>query len=107
MEIKAQTGESTACPYCTKVNTPGTTQCSCGYYFNKAVYEETEESEKQPAEKKSDGGSDMLWGAIWCIGGIIVTAYTYSNAAPGGAYVVAWGAIIFGAVQFIKGLVKS
>lgn len=57
--------------------------------------------------KKEAANKDMLWGAVWCIGGIIVTAVTYSNASGGGTYVVAWGAILFGAIQFLKGLVNS
>lgn len=46
----------------------------------------------------------MLVGAIFFIGGIIVTVVTYSNAIPGGTYIVAWGAILFGAIQFFRGL---
>lgn len=46
----------------------------------------------------------MLYGALWCIGGIVITVVTYSAASGGGTYVVAWGAIIFGFIQFVKGL---
>lgn len=50
---------------------------------------------------------NMAVGALWCIGGIAVTAYTYSLAAAsptGGHYLIAWGAILFGGIQFLKGL---
>lgn len=47
---------------------------------------------------------DMLFGALWFFGGVIVTVATLSAASGGGTYVVAWGAIIFGAVQFFRGL---
>lgn len=57
--------------------------------------------------KREKANKDMIYGALWCIGGIVVTAVTYSNASGGGTYVVAWGAILFGAVQFIKGLVNA
>lgn len=51
---------------------------------------------------------DMLVGALWCIGGILVTACTYSAAAEkGGSYTIAWGAILFGGIQFFKGLINS
>lgn len=52
------------------------------------------------------GGKVMLFGALWCIGGIVVTAVTYQAASSsgGGTYFVAYGAIIFGAIQFFKGL---
>jgi hypothetical protein len=49
---------------------------------------------------------DMVVGGLWCGGGILVTALTYSAASGGGTYVVAWGAIIFGGVQFVRGLMK-
>lgn len=49
---------------------------------------------------------DMIFGALWFFGGIIITAVTYSAASGGGTYVVTWGAIIFGAIQFFKGLMN-
>ena len=50
---------------------------------------------------------NMVVGGLWCVGGIAVTAVTYSGASDGGGhYVVAWGAIIFGAIQFVRGLVQ-
>jgi hypothetical protein len=57
--------------------------------------------------KKDNGHKDMLVGALWCVGGIVVTAVTYSAASGGGTYVVAYGAIIFGAIQFFRGLINS
>ena len=55
-------------------------------------------------EKKEAGNKNMLYGALWCVGGILVTVLTYSAASNGGTYVVAWGAVIFGAIQFFKGV---
>jgi hypothetical protein len=49
----------------------------------------------------------MLYGALWCIGGIIVTVSSYSAASDGGSYTFAWGAILFGAIKFFKGLDNS
>ncbi|HAS42941.1 MAG TPA: hypothetical protein DCS93_20845 [Microscillaceae bacterium] len=64
--------------------------------------------EKDIGEVKQKGANkDMIYGALWCIGGIVVTAASYSAASGGGTYVVTWGAILFGAVQFFKGLVNS
>ena len=57
---------------------------------------------------KEAAHKNMLYGALWCIGGIVVTAVTYSAAAGGGgSYVVAWGAILFGGIQFFRGLIQS
>ena len=51
------------------------------------------------------GLRNMAIGAVVCVVGIVITAATYSAASSGGGhYVVAWGAIIFGAFQFLKGL---
>ncbi len=50
------------------------------------------------------GLRNMAIGAVVCIIGIAVTAATYSAASSGGHYIVAWGAIVFGAIQFFKGL---
>ena len=55
-------------------------------------------------EKREAGNKNMLYGALWCVGGLLVTILTYSAASDGGTYVVAWGAVIFGAIQFFKGL---
>lgn len=49
-------------------------------------------------------GKNITLGAIWCVGGIVVTALTYQMASGGGTYFVAWGAILFGGIQFLKGL---
>jgi hypothetical protein len=50
-------------------------------------------------EKVKRGKRDMLFGALWCIGG---TLLTLSNIGY-----VFWGAIVFGAYQFIRGAVNS
>jgi hypothetical protein len=57
------------------------------------------------SQARRDGATkNMIFGALWCVGGIVVTAVTYSAAMNGGTYVVAWGAIVFGAIQFFRGL---
>jgi hypothetical protein len=33
-----------------------------------------------------------------------VTIATYSSADPGGTYIVAWGAIVFGGMQMLAGM---
>src|SRR4051812_22109391 len=56
------------------------------------VEDEIAKAQKDRAKK------DMLYGALWCIGGLIATAAHIGF--------IFWGAILFGAVQFIKGLVN-
>ena len=59
------------------------------------------------------GRKNMTYGALWCAGGVIVTIGGYAAASGGGGggggamYVVTWGAIVFGAVQFFRGLSQS
>lgn len=65
----------------------------------------TENVEKHySAAKNKAADKNMLYGGLWCVGGIVVTAATYSAASGGGSYVVAWGAILFGGIQFFRGL---
>lgn len=49
--------------------------------------------------RRKQANKDMLYGALWCVGGIVATA---SNIGA-----IFWGAIIFGGIQFFKGLINS
>ena len=49
--------------------------------------------------KEDNGVTDMIFGALWCIGGIVATLASIGY--------IFYGAIIFGAFQFIRGVVKS
>jgi hypothetical protein len=49
--------------------------------------------------KKDRANKDMIYGALWCVGGIILTAAHIGF--------IFWGAILFGGIQFIKGLVNA
>jgi hypothetical protein len=46
----------------------------------------------------------MLFGVLWCVGGIAATAFSYSTSKSGGFYVVTWGAVVGGALQFFRGV---
>ncbi|HTV48433.1 MAG TPA: SH3 domain-containing protein [Phycisphaerae bacterium] len=52
--------------------------------------------------------SEMITGAIICGIGIAVTIGTYVAASNGGGgvYFVAWGAIVFGAIRCVRGLIR-
>lgn len=49
--------------------------------------------------RKEGATKDMIYGALWCVGGIIATIAQIGF--------IFWGAILFGGIQFIKGLVNS
>jgi hypothetical protein len=52
------------------------------------------------------GERNIVIGAAWLIGGLVVTAFTYRAAREGGVYIYAWGAIAVGGLQFAFGLVQ-
>jgi hypothetical protein len=54
--------------------------------------------------EKKQAGKDVLYGALWLGGGLVVTLISLSNGRGG---VIAYGAIIFGGIQFFRGLMKS
>jgi hypothetical protein len=47
---------------------------------------------------------DMIVGGLVAVTGILVTGRSYMLSAPGSSSIVAWGAIVFGGIQFAKGL---
>lgn len=57
---------------------------------------------------ESDGKTDLIVGALWLGGGLLVTFLSYSAASSGGGgrYVVTTGAIAVGAVRIVRGLVR-
>jgi hypothetical protein len=55
-------------------------------------------------QKKADAKKNILYGALWCGGGTAVTAATYAAAQGGGTYVITWGAIMVGGIQFVYGI---
>ena len=63
--------------------------------------------EQLVAAKKAAAQRSMLYGALWCGGGLLFTAFTYAAAEPGGTYMVATGAILVGAYQCIRGFIGS
>ena len=94
------------CPRCNLFNPHEAERCDCGYDFRTGGVEGSYlPAQQRPNSAQNERAQkDMLYGALWCIGGIVVTALTYSAASEqGGTYVIAWGAILFGAIQFLRG----
>jgi hypothetical protein len=60
------------------------------------------------ALKRKAAAKTMLYGALWFVGGSIVTIWSYAaaNSGSGGTYVVTWGAIIVGGIQIVKGFIQ-
>lgn len=49
------------------------------------------------------GKKDMAFGAMWCLGGLFLTVATFAARAGAGG-VLFWGAVIWGAIQFFRGV---
>jgi len=53
------------------------------------------------------GNRDLTVGGAWLLGGLLVTVVSYGLAASspgGGRYVIASGAVLYGAIRLIRGL---
>jgi hypothetical protein len=63
----------------------------------------------QSEANRQAGQRNMIIGAIVCCVGVAITALTFRSAANngGGQIAFAWGAILFGAIQFLRGLSQS
>jgi len=68
----------------------------------------SDERNRQMSQAHRDAAlKNMAIGGVVCVIGLIITIGSYSAAsssATGGSYVVAWGAVLFGGFQFLKGL---
>jgi hypothetical protein len=53
------------------------------------------------------GRKNMLYGALWPVGGMIVTAATSVLAAPAATYLLACAAIVFGAIRLGNGFSQA
>lgn len=71
----------------------------------RAVYEikQSPEWKRALAEKHK---KRMTRGLLLAVAGIVITGLTYSCASEGGYYMICWGAILFGLIDFAVGLVN-
>ena len=64
----------------------------------------TPEPAGQPAASLAEAKKNILVGLLWCIGGLAFSFISYYLTEAGGRYVIATGAILWGAWQAITGL---
>jgi hypothetical protein len=74
--------------------------CDCGYSF--AFAHTVGRIQLSAAARRN-----MVVGALVCFTGLSITALTLAAAPVTGISVVAWGAIVFGAGQFIRGWMQA
>lgn len=48
--------------------------------------------------------AEMVKGALWLVGGALLTGITYAAAEPGGTYAIFWGAFAYGGFRFLRAL---
>jgi len=63
-------------------------------------------SKAQAATGPSSGLKNMALGGIVCFIGLAVTVGSYVAAEPGGMFLLAYGPIVFGGIQFVRGFIQ-
>lgn len=76
------------------------------YYQNEDLKSAAREGYNYHSDRSDNSGAttDIAIGGLFLVGGIVFTVMSYSNAGPGGTYVVTWGAMVFGAIRLFRGL---
>ena len=87
------------------------------YYNSLPTYSEISNEESHKLEKlrrdqmfqrqaleKKQANKDVLFGGLWFVGGLAVTLVSVASGKGG---FIAYGAVIFGGIQFFRGLTKS
>jgi cation transport ATPase/DNA-directed RNA polymerase subunit RPC12/RpoP len=69
--------------------------------------EQEAQAQQEASAYKAAGPRNMAIGGVICLIGIVVTVGTMAMASGGGSYILAWGAIVCGAIQFFRGLMQS
>lgn len=61
----------------------------------------------QSKVRKVQAKSNMVYGVMWCLGGIIVLSLRSGMANSGLVIFLIWAAIIFGAISFVRGALQA
>jgi len=97
------------CGYCGRESQDSAAHCNdCGT----ALLTEPDNSQTADLQNPDDpwraaAEKQIRSGALWCIGGALVTVVSYLSALNnpfGGTYIFAWGAILFGGLRFYQGI---
>lgn len=103
------------CPRCRLVNPDSAQRCDCGYDFPtgtvRASYADAAKRGKtpQPSEAvRALGRRDIQVGGVIFAVGLTATVVSYAYAAThGGTYVMAYGAVVWGLILFLRGVDRS
>ncbi len=105
------------CPRCKLVNPDSAQRCDCGYDFPtgtmRGSYAEAARRSKGLAPEPSEavralGCRDIQVGGVIFVLGLTGTVVSYAYAQThGGTYVLAYGAVVWGLIQFLRGVDRS
>lgn len=105
------------CPRCKLVNPANAIRCDCGYDFqtgfqHTSLLDPRERERRTPptlaSAQRGNPSTQMLIGAGLCLLGLMVTGLTYGSASRGGGSYFVWhGAIVGGAIMFVRGFLRS
>ena len=87
------------CPVCGLVNPDTAPACDCGYSFAHA-------GTVGRIQLAAAAHRKMVGGGFVCFAGFVFTLLTLAASPATGVYVIAWGAIVFGAAQFVRGAIQ-
>ncbi|MGW0838933.1 hypothetical protein ACWD26_02005 [Streptomyces sp. NPDC002787] len=59
---------------------------------------------EQRAVREARNRRSIEFGAAWLIGGVLLTVITYEQARATGAYLLAWGPMLYGGYRIVSGL---
>ena len=57
-------------------------------------------------EMANQGKRKMLFGLLWAGIGLTITIYSFTHPSNEGAFFIFWGAVLFGIIDFFRGLVQ-
>ena len=103
------------CPRCRLVNPDSAQRCDCGYDFPTGTvrdsYADAAKHSKAPQPSEAVrvlGRRDIQVGGLIFVIGLTATVVSYAYAAThGGTYVLAYGAVVWGLIQFLRGVDRS
>jgi hypothetical protein len=94
------------CPACGLYSPDGATRCDCGYNF--AWQPGSAADQTFVAGRRAAANRNMRHGAAWVVAGLAMLALTYAYALDrgGGNRIFGLGPVIFGLVQFFRGVAQ-